>query len=112
MSALDELFDITTNLEQLLEEKYNATGRGLHEKATSVSNKISSQCLKKIRYIATIRNKAAHEDRKIANQEIKKIRAANREVLKELAPKSFNWGLAFFFIAVIIAIAAYFCFAR
>ncbi|MBR6435630.1 MAG: hypothetical protein IKS45_03915 [Thermoguttaceae bacterium] len=86
-----------------MENKYGAIGRGLHEKASSVSNKISNQCMKKIRYIASVRNKAAHEDRKIANQEIKNIRVAYKAVLKELAPKKFNWGLALFVIAILIA---------
>lgn len=39
-----------------------AEGRGLHEKVTSVEDKINSSLVKKIRYIASIRNKVLHED--------------------------------------------------
>ena len=113
MSPLEELFDITTSLEQLLENKFGATGKGLHEKAESVGNSISYKCLKKIHFIATVRNKAAHEDRKIANQEIRNIRSAYREVMNELAPKKFNWGLALFIVAILIAaVVAYLKYMR
>lgn len=107
MSPLEELFDITTSLEQLLENKFGAVGKGLHEKAESVSNMFSYQCLKKLHFIATVRNKAAHEDRKIANKEIKNVRKAYKEVLRELDPKKFNWGCAFIIAALIAAIVAY-----
>ena len=102
-SALERLFEITTTLEQLLENKFGATGKGLHEKAESVSSKISKQCLKKLHFIASVRNKAAHENPQIAKQEIGNVRNAFKEVMKELAPKKFNWGLVLFIIAVLAA---------
>lgn len=52
----------TKKIESILEKKYGAEGRGLHEKCTNVENKIDLKVIKKIRLIATIRNKLIHED--------------------------------------------------
>lgn len=99
-SPSDELTDISINLEHILEDEYGATGIGLNRKASSVKDQLSSQCLKNIRYIARIRNIAAHEDRMIAKRHIQKIRKVNKEVLKELIPGKFNWMLFAIFIIV------------
>ncbi len=107
MDALKELFETTINLERILTRKYHATGKGLYEKATSVSDRISPQCLSTILYVARIRNKAAHEDTNIAKQEIRNVRAANKMILRELAPRKFNYGLTFaiFYILAAIVVA-------
>lgn len=42
--------------------KLGATGKGLHEKATSIEKELDEQTIKKIRFIASIRNKAVHVD--------------------------------------------------
>lgn len=47
--------------EHLLEKNYDAYGHGLHEKLSSVEGKISPALVKKLRYVATIRNKLIHE---------------------------------------------------
>jgi hypothetical protein len=47
-------------LESLL-EGLGATGKGLHEKVTSVQNRLSLPLVKKLRFIATVRNKIVHE---------------------------------------------------
>ena len=48
-------------IEYILEEEFNATGKGLHEKVTSVSSQLSPKLCKRLRYLATIRNKLIHE---------------------------------------------------
>lgn len=48
-------------LEGILEAYLGAHGKGLHEKCTSVQNVIPQPLQKKIRYLATIRNKLVHE---------------------------------------------------
>lgn len=48
-------------IESLLERRYGATGRGLHEKLSSVENRLPSAVAKHIRQIATVRNKVVHE---------------------------------------------------
>ncbi len=51
----------TKNFEALLEEIYNAEGVGLHEKVNDIQDHVNSDILKKLKYVATIRNKLAHE---------------------------------------------------
>lgn len=62
MVDLNKIVWATKRLEALLEQKFGATGRGLHEKLSSVESRIPMDLRKKIRYLATIRNKAVHED--------------------------------------------------
>jgi hypothetical protein len=62
MSFLETVLQKTRRLEGVLEEKYQAVGRGLHEKATCVEHKLDSNTLKQIRFIASVRNKLVHED--------------------------------------------------
>ena len=49
-------------LEGLLEKRFGATGRGLHEKLTSVEARIPEEVRRSIRWVATIRNKVVHEE--------------------------------------------------
>ena len=49
-------------LEGILENGFGANGRGLHEKVTSVQPKLPDPLIKKLRYIATVRNKLVHDD--------------------------------------------------
>lgn len=42
--------------------KVGATGRGLHEKLTSIEASIPIRIAKKIRFIASVRNKVMHSD--------------------------------------------------
>ena len=48
-------------LETLLEEALGAAGRGLHEKVTSVEGRLPPPLVKKLRFVATVRNKIVHE---------------------------------------------------
>jgi hypothetical protein len=47
-------------LESLLEQ-LGATGKGLHEKVSSVQDRLSPELVKKLRFIATVRNKLVHD---------------------------------------------------
>lgn len=49
------------DLEYILEAYLGARGKGLHEKCTSVQHLVPKDLQKKIRYLATIRNKLVHE---------------------------------------------------
>ena len=48
--------------EQQLQSHFGASGKGLHEKVTSVQGKLPQELVKRLRYIATIRNKLVHDD--------------------------------------------------
>ncbi len=50
-----------SHLEQVLEERLGAQGRGLHEKITSVSGHLPTALVKHLRWLATLRNKVVHE---------------------------------------------------
>ena len=83
MTPIEELIKIAQNMETVLEEDYGATGKGLHEKASSVESQLSPDVMKKIRFIATIRNKAVHDDLQTAEKEIENVRTAAETVYKE-----------------------------
>ena len=51
----------TKALEALLEAGLGAAGRGLHEKVTSVQEKLPPPLVRKLRFVATVRNKIVHE---------------------------------------------------
>ena len=52
----------TKKIESLIEEKLSAEGKGLYEKTISVEEYLDQEVVRKIRRIATIRNKLMHED--------------------------------------------------
>jgi len=49
-------------IESILQTKFSAEGRGLHEKITSIESYLDSQQVIVLRGIATLRNKTVHED--------------------------------------------------
>ena len=54
-------------LEQLLESKFGAVGKGLHQKVDSVTHRLDGATVKRLRWIATLRNKVVHEDFAVEN---------------------------------------------
>jgi hypothetical protein len=48
-------------LEHLLDTEFRASGKGLHEKISSVESQLTPDMVKQMRYLATIRNKLVHE---------------------------------------------------
>ncbi len=56
------------DLESILEKKFQAVGKGLHEKITSADAQLSELLIRRLRKIASIRNKLVHEkDYQLAN---------------------------------------------
>ena len=62
MSIFEHVIILTRKLEGILENEFQADGRGLHEKINSVENHLPDFLKKKLRYTATVRNKLMHED--------------------------------------------------
>ena len=62
ISDYELVLKCTKSIQSLLEEQYQANGRGLGEKATSIIGKISPVTYKKIMFLSTIRNKLLHEE--------------------------------------------------
>lgn len=49
-------------VESLLAKRQRAQGKGLHEKRSSVERYLPTPLVKRIRYLATMRNNVAHEN--------------------------------------------------
>jgi hypothetical protein len=56
----DNIIDRTKEIETIL-TNIGATGKGLHEKVSSIENNLNKSVVKAIRYIATIRNNSLHD---------------------------------------------------
>ncbi|MBQ9873021.1 MAG: hypothetical protein IJM30_01020 [Thermoguttaceae bacterium] len=82
--ALTQIVQMAQTLELILEQRYQAVGRGLHEKLTSVESEIPERARKQIRYVATLRNKAVHEDASLAEKNLKGLTIAYRSALSAL----------------------------
>src|SRR3954462_8234344 len=61
MSDIELAITRVKALESLLEQALGAAGKGLHEKVTSVQAKLPPALVKKLRFVATMRNKIVHE---------------------------------------------------
>ncbi|MEM7754277.1 MAG: hypothetical protein AAF297_01425 [Planctomycetota bacterium] len=61
-SDLDRMIKIAKRLEGTLERDLGASGKGLHEKASSIEHKLDPQLVKDLRAVATVRNKLVHEE--------------------------------------------------
>jgi hypothetical protein len=61
MSDIELAISRVKVLEVLLEQALGATGKGLHEKVTSVQDRLAPPLVRKLRFVATIRNKIVHE---------------------------------------------------
>jgi len=94
MSDIDLAIRSSKRIETTLVRLFNARGKGLHEKLSSVEKKLPAGLVRRIRYIATIRNKLVHEHeyRKIDDRSSFKraVRHVNRE-LRRLEKGTFPW---------------------
>jgi hypothetical protein len=90
MSDIELAITRTKALESLLEQALGATGKGLHDKVTSVQDRLSPSLVKKLRLVATVRNKIVHEsDYKEISDRAQFLRAcdeAEGELRAMLAP--------------------------
>ena len=84
VDAFTQIVQISQQLEQLLEKRFCASGRGLHEKLTSVQDKFPSHVCSRIRRIATLRNQAVHENTDLAKEKLKEVKEAYNYVMPAL----------------------------
>src|SRR5437879_2583447 len=61
MSDIELVINRTKALEALLEAGLGATGKGLHEKVSSVQARLPDALVRKLRFVATLRNKLVHD---------------------------------------------------
>lgn len=79
--------DIARRLESAL-GALGATGKGLHEKTSSVSAKLPAALVEKLRFIASVRNKIAHEDALLPDEDFSAFEQSGRQAIEELAAAS------------------------
>lgn len=91
--------------ESLLERRYGALGRGLHEKIDSVGDDLPERAVRDLRLVATVRNKIVHEDRYDRIEGKREYLAACRRANKALTPRVERWRLRI--ILVIGALAVF-----
>ena len=84
MSDIDLAVSNSKRLESLLEKKLGATGKGLHEKVSSVENRLPRELVRKLRLVATVRNKIVHESDYKSIDDRKAFVAASKEAEREL----------------------------
>lgn len=100
MSDIDLVVKKSKQFEGILEQQFGAQGRGLHEKVSSVERQLPAATVRKLRKIATVRNKVVHQTdaNRIDNRQdfLTACTEAERE-LKALArkrpgpPAGVNW---------------------
>jgi hypothetical protein len=61
MSDVELAINRTKALETLLEAGLGATGRGLHEKVSSVEPRLPPPLVRRLRFVATVRNRIVHD---------------------------------------------------
>jgi|SaaInlStandDraft_1057018.scaffolds.fasta_scaffold143075_2 hypothetical protein len=62
MSDIEKVVLASKRLEKLLKENFGGKGKGLHELTESSRRSLSEAVIKKLHYVATLRNKVIHED--------------------------------------------------
>jgi hypothetical protein len=85
MGQIENTVEFTRKIEALLVEELRAEGRGLHEKVSSVERKLPGPLVKRLRYIASVRNKMMHDDYQL--QEPEDFYAACEQTLRELGER-------------------------
>ena len=70
-------------LERMLKEA-GATAAGIHDSVSEIENKLSPDCVKKLRYIASVRNKLAHGESLSEPLDLEVFDTACNEVALEL----------------------------
>lgn len=85
MGQIENTVEYTRKLEALLVEELGAEGRGLHEKVSSVERRLPAPLVKRLRYIASVRNKMMHDNYQL--QEPEGFYAACEQALSELGER-------------------------
>ncbi len=62
MSDIDLVVKQSRKIESLLKTHYHAEGKGLHQLISSCEERLPHEVIKKLRFIATMRNKVVHEE--------------------------------------------------
>lgn len=83
MSDTDVALNACASLQMILEKRFGAQGRGLHEKVTHVESALDPDLVAKIRFIASVRNDVVHRRVPIENPE--RFEAVSKEAIELLS---------------------------
>lgn len=75
--------DISRRIETALEAA-GATGKGLHEKTGSIEGRLPPALVRKLRFIASVRNKIVHEDEVLPEEDFSAFAESGRLAMEEL----------------------------
>ena len=112
MSDIDLAVTRSQRLEQMLERDFGATGKGLHQKVSSIEDALPQDLVRKLRLVATVRNKVVHESARMEDKPrfLEAADAAERE-LKQMrdrrgrGPRGLR-RLVVFMVLILLAAAA------
>ncbi|OQY37703.1 MAG: hypothetical protein B6226_04895 [Candidatus Cloacimonetes bacterium 4572_65] len=97
-----DVIKVSKAIESQLKSKYGASGKGLHSKLSSVESKLDPKLVKKIRYIATIRNKLVHDES--VNKVPHGFRGDCTEVLAKLGKKKLTFKVVSILLLLILLV--------
>ena len=87
MSDIETAVKASRQIEDLLGQQFGATGRGLHEKLTSVERHLPGKILGRARYVASVRNAVVHDHNAIIKDRAGFSAATNAVIAFLSAPK-------------------------
>jgi hypothetical protein len=112
MSDIDLAVTRSQRLEQMLERDFGASGKGLHQKVSSIADSMPDDLVRKLRLVATVRNKVVHESGRIEDKSrfLEAADAAERE-LKQIRDRRGRGRrgarrIVVFMVLILIAAAA------
>lgn len=110
MSDIDLVVKQSRKIESLLKMHYHAEGKGLHQLISSCEERLPHDVIKKLRFIATIRNKVVHEDG-YKLEDKAGFKSVSQESIDILTPRAsrFLWKLVFFIVlfSTLISVGIY-----
>lgn len=108
MSDIDLAVRRSQQLEQRLEGDLGATGKGLHQKVSSVEAALPRELVRKLRLVATVRNKVVHESPRIDDRAafVQAADDAERELKALRTGRRGRWGKRTLTLVALIALAA------
>jgi len=86
--SLEVIIQRTKSIESTLAQ-LGANGKGLHEKVSSIESSLPSDLVKKIRFVASVRNKSVHDENySVSADTLKGFVSACDEIDQQLTTKS------------------------
>ena len=111
MSDLDLAVTRSQRLEKRLERDFGATGQGLHQKVSSVEGDLPADLVRRLRLVATVRNKVVHESARMEDKSrfVDAAESAERElaaIVKARGGRGIFGKLKLLAVLIVIAVVA------